>query len=184
MLFLPFLTVYWLIICGVNQRPISKSMFAILITVLSSTCFHYRSAASLILTLTVPGVTRVAIGIRQKRVRPFNDLVLLVFERPLVTGVGGGGGEASTWSFRSRPSLIETFLQSLFLPSVTSKLFGYIRSCNVRLLLFICCFGFDWWRIRTYNSQDFIALNPGFMMFSSKINARNLILKEFLFVYV
>ena len=46
-----------LIICGVNQRPVSKSVFANLTTVLSSTCFHYRCAASLILTSTVPGVT-------------------------------------------------------------------------------------------------------------------------------
>ena len=99
-----------LIICGVNQRPISKSIFAILKAVLSSMCFHYRCAASLILTSTVPGVTRVTIGIGQKRVRPFGDLVLLAFERPLVTG------GTSTWSFRSRLSLMYTFLQALFLP--------------------------------------------------------------------
>ena len=58
-----------LIICGVNQMPVSKSMFANLITVLSSTCFHYHCAASLILTSTIPGVTRDTIGIGQKRVR-------------------------------------------------------------------------------------------------------------------
>ena len=65
-----------------------------------STCFHNRCAASLILTSTVPRVTRITIGIGQKRVRSFNDLVLLVFERPLVSG-----GQ-STWSFRNRPSLM------------------------------------------------------------------------------
>ena len=48
-------------------------------TVLSSTYFHYRCALSLILTSTVPGVTRVTIGIEQNRVWPFNDLVLLVY---------------------------------------------------------------------------------------------------------
>ena len=56
-------------------------MFVNLMTVLSSTCFHYRCVASLILasmTSTVPGVTRVTIGIGQRRARPFNDLVLLV----------------------------------------------------------------------------------------------------------
>ena len=73
------------------------SMFVNLITVLSSTCFHYRCAAS-----TVPGVT---IGIGQRRVRPFNDLVLLVSGRSLVTG-GGGGGQVYTWWFRRRPSLM------------------------------------------------------------------------------
>ena len=76
-----------LIICVVNQRPVSKSMFVNLITVLSSTCFHYPCAASLILTSKVPGVTRVTIGIGQRRVRPFNDIVLLVCGRSLVTGV-------------------------------------------------------------------------------------------------
>ena len=96
MLFLPFSNSL-LIICGINQRPVSKSMFAILITILSPTCFHYRCAASLILASTVPGVTRITIVIGQKRVRPFNALVLLVFERPLVTG------GRSTWSFRNAP---------------------------------------------------------------------------------
>ena len=75
-----------LISCGVNQRPVSKSTFVNVITVLSLTCFHYPWAASLFLTSTVPGVTRVTIGIGQKLVRPFNDQGLLVFERPLVTG--------------------------------------------------------------------------------------------------
>ena len=42
----------------------------------SCTCFHYRCAASLIMTATVPGVTRVTTGIGQNRVRPLNDLVL------------------------------------------------------------------------------------------------------------
>ena len=61
-------------------------MLVNLITVLFSTCFHYRYAASLILTLIVPGVTQVTIGIGQRRVRLSNDLVLLVFGRSLVTG--------------------------------------------------------------------------------------------------
>ena len=47
-------------------------------------CFHYRCAASLILILTVPGVTGVTIGIGQKQVRPSNVLALLVFDRPVV----------------------------------------------------------------------------------------------------
>ena len=107
MLFLPFSNSL-LIICGVDQRPVSKSMFANLTTVLYSTCLHYRCAASLILTSTVPGVTRVTIGIGQKRVRSLKDLVLLVFERPFVTA------GPCTWSFRSRPSLTQKFLQALF----------------------------------------------------------------------
>ena len=81
-----------LIICGVNQRPVSKSMFAILITVLSSSCFHYRCAASLI--LTVPGVTRVTIGIGQQNKSG----------QPLPSFNG----------FLSRPSFKLTFLQALF----------------------------------------------------------------------
>ena len=43
----------------------------------------------------------------KKRVRLFNDLVLLAFERPLVTG------GPSTWSFRSRPNKLSMFLQVL-----------------------------------------------------------------------
>ena len=62
--------------------------------------YQYRCAASLILTATVPGAIRVTIGIGQNRVWSFNDLALLVFERPLVTG------SPSTWSSRSRPSLM------------------------------------------------------------------------------
>ena len=58
-----------------------QSKFANLITIVSSTCLHYRCAASSVLTLTVPGVTRVTIGIGQKRVRSCNDQVLLVFEQ-------------------------------------------------------------------------------------------------------
>ena len=73
LIFLPFFDSL-VIICGANQRPVSKSMYASLITVLSSTCFHYRCAASLILTSTVPGVSLVTIGIGQKQVRPINDL--------------------------------------------------------------------------------------------------------------
>ena len=69
MLFLPFSNSA-LIICDVNQMPVSKSMFWNLITILSSTCPQYHCAASLILTLTVPGVTRVTI-----------DIILMVFER-------------------------------------------------------------------------------------------------------
>ena len=45
--------------------PVSKWMFANLVTVLSSTFSHYRCAASLILMSTVPGGTRVTIGIGQ-----------------------------------------------------------------------------------------------------------------------
>ena len=55
-----------LIICGVIQRPVSKSMFANLITRLYSTSFHYRCNASLILASTVPGVTQLTIGSWQK----------------------------------------------------------------------------------------------------------------------
>ena len=93
MLFLTFSNSL-LIINGVNQRPVSKSMVANLTTVLYSTCFHYRCAISLILTSTVPWVTQLTIGFGQKQVRSFNDLVLLVFERPFVTG------SPCTWSFR------------------------------------------------------------------------------------
>ena len=74
-----------MIICGVNQRQVPKSMFASLISVLSSMCYHYRCAASIILTATVPVVTRVTICIGQKQVRLINDFVLLVFKRPLVS---------------------------------------------------------------------------------------------------
>ena len=56
-LFLPFSNSL-LINSGVNQRPVSKSMSANLITVL---CFRYCCAASIILTSTVP----VTIGVRQ-----------------------------------------------------------------------------------------------------------------------
>ena len=64
--------------CCVGQRPVTKSI-SHFITVLSSMCSHYRCAASLILTTTVPEVTRVTIGIGHK----FNTLVLLFYERPL-----------------------------------------------------------------------------------------------------
>ena len=149
------------------------SMFATLITGLSSTCFHYRCAALLILTSTVPGVNRVTTGIGQNWVKRFNDLVSPDFEWPLVTW------GPRTLSFQSRPCLM--FLQALYLPSVTSKLFGYmyIRSCDVRILLFIGCFGLssDW------QISEVVTLNPSFTMFSSKINFRDWILKEFSFVY-
>ena len=142
MLFLPFANSL-LIICSVNQRPVSKSKLANLITVLSSTCFHYRCATSLILTSTVPRVTGVTIDIGQKRVRSFNDLVLLkilVFERPSVTG--GPDylvvSKSSDFNVNVSPGI------SLVLPSVSSKLFGYVRSCEVMILLFIGCFGFNW----------------------------------------
>ena len=74
MLFLPF-SDSLLIICGVNQRPVSKSKFANLITVLFSTGFHFRCAASLILTCPVPGVTRVKIGVENPEDRFSRDEV-------------------------------------------------------------------------------------------------------------
>ena len=46
------------------------------------------------------------------------------------------------------------FLSFFFiLSSVTSKWFGYIRSLDVRILLFIACFGFNWWQIWIHTSQ-------------------------------
>ena len=91
MLVLPFSNSL-LIICGINQRPVSKSMFAVFITVLSSACFHYPCTAWLILTWTVPGV----------------------------------------WyqSYDWHQSLMKTFLKALFLHSVASKLFDYIRGAR------------------------------------------------------
>ena len=79
-LFLPFsINYFFSFICIVKQRPLSKSIFANLISVLYFACFHFHCAASLILTLTVPWVTRVKIGIGQNRVRQLNDLILLFF---------------------------------------------------------------------------------------------------------
>ena len=80
-----FLTVYWSFV-ALFKGQFQNRIFVNLTTVLYSTCFRYRCAASLILTSTVLGVTQVTIGIGQKRVRSFNDLVLLVYERPFVTG--------------------------------------------------------------------------------------------------
>ena len=87
-----------LIIYGVNKRPVSKSIFANLTTLLYSMCFHYRCAASLILTSTVQESPELRLSSDKKQERPLN-LVLLVFEQPLVTG------GPCTWLFRSRPSL-------------------------------------------------------------------------------
>ena len=148
MLILPFSNSL-LIICGINQMPVSKSMFASLITVLSSTCFHYHCAASLILTSTLPGVTRVTIGIGQRRVRPLNDLFLLVFERPLITG------GPSTWSFRSRLSLIETSLQALFLPSVTPVVWLH-QIVRRYAFTFHWLFGFIGDKLRIHKSQKLL----------------------------
>ena len=78
---------------------VSKTIFANVIPVLYSACFHYHCAASLILTSTTLGVTRVTVGIRQTRVRPLNDLVLRVFKQLLLKW------GPCTWSFRSRPNL-------------------------------------------------------------------------------
>ena len=69
-------------IYGVNQRPVSKSIFTNLITVLSITNSDIDSSRS------HPNYD----WHRPKRIRPFNDLVLLVFERPLA-GHDFGGGE-------------------------------------------------------------------------------------------
>ena len=161
-----------IIICGVNEMTVSKSPLANLMTVLSSKCFHYR--ASLILTSTVPVVIRVTTGIGQKRVRPFSDLVFLVFKRLLVTG------DTCTRSFLSRPS----YMHALFCLPATSKLFGYIRSWDVRLLLCMGCSVFDNKFGFTSLRSHGIALNPSFMVFSSKLNPRALNLKEISFVYV
>ena len=43
-------------------------------------CFHYYCVESLFLTLLIVGVTGAMIGIREKRVRPLNDLILLIYE--------------------------------------------------------------------------------------------------------
>ena len=72
----------------------------------------------------------------------------------------------------------------IILTSVTSNLFGYIRSCIVSVLHYNGCF---WVQLVTYSDSqisEVIALNPSFTMFSSKINIQDLILKDILFVYV
>ena len=137
MLFLPFSNSL-LIINGVNQRPVSKSMFANLTTVLVFYLLSLPMCCTPNSDIDSSRSHPITNGIGQKRVRSFNDLVLLVFKGLFVTG------GPCTWSFRSRPSLTYKFLQALFLPSATSELFGYNRSCDVRLLLFIGSFGFNW----------------------------------------
>ena len=99
----------------------------------------YRYAASL--TSTVQGVARVTIGIGQKRIRPSNDLVLLVFERPLVTR----GPCSPMYLVVSKSSeFVVNVSSGIIFSSAVSKLFRYIKSCDVRLLLFIGCFVFNW----------------------------------------
>ena len=85
---MPVLSFYnnLLIIYSVNQRSASKSNLVNSIAVLYSVCLHYRYAASLILTSTVPGVTFATIDTGQKRVCPLNDTIFLVFERLLIKG--------------------------------------------------------------------------------------------------
>ena len=83
MLFLPFSNSL-LIINGVNQRPVSKSMFANLTTVL---VFYLLSLSMCCTPNSDIDSSRshpITNGIGQKRVRSFNDLVLLVFEGPFV----------------------------------------------------------------------------------------------------
>ena len=65
-----------------------------------------------------------------------------------------------------------------------SKLFGYIRSCGVRLLMFNGCFGVQ--LVTNLDSQisEVIPLNTSLTMFSSMTNVQDLTLKEFSFVYV
>ena len=78
--FLPFSNSL-LIICGVNQRPVWKLTFVNLIIVLSLPLCCITNS-----DIDSSRSTRVTIGIGQRQVRPFNDLVLLVFGRSTVTG--------------------------------------------------------------------------------------------------
>ena len=139
--------------------PLSKSIFANFISVLYFTCFHYHCAASLILTLKVPGDTQVTIGIGKNRVRPLNDLMLL-FSSDILSLVAHVPGQ-----FEVVRVCCKTFLQALFFPLATSKLFCYIRSGPIS---------------DKSNSQisQVIALNPSRSLFSSKISVRVLIWKK------
>ena len=85
------------------------------------------------------------------------------------------GGQSSR-SFRSRLNVVNSLL---LLPSVASKLFGYIGGCDVRFYFSLAVSGsigdtFGLTNARRHRSK----------ILSSKIKIRSLILKVFSFVYV
>ena len=114
------------------------------------------------------------IDIGQKRVRSLNYLILLVFERPFVTGPPSFEVAVVSCKIFCRHNFYLLQHQNCLATSNHATL-GFYFSLGVLGSL-----------VTDSDSQisEVIALNPSFTMFSIKINVRDLNLREFSFVYV